>query len=49
MGVFFGQTRLVFEGIAAPIAEKTADVWAKNTPQQPSEINPNNFLLLRLF
>jgi len=49
MGVFFSARQGVFEGIAAPIAEKTADVWAKNTPQQPSEINPNNFLLLRLF
>ena len=40
---FFDQTRLIFEEIAAPIAEKIADVWAKNVPQRPSEINSNNF------
>jgi len=41
--VFFDQTRLIFEEIAAPIAEKIAEVSAKNAPQQPSEINSNNF------
>ena len=40
---FFDQTRLVFEGIVASIAEKIAEVWAEKAPQQPSEINSNNF------